>query len=65
MTFTFTFTSKFEVGNIVTTEIDKKTPRTIIEVKLDSQYQFRYLLDGGNKIYVSESFLTLVKTETA
>lgn len=63
MTYTFTFTSKFEIGNFVTTEHSNE-PRMIIDIKLGYKYDFLYLLNDG-KIWVSESFLTLIETETA
>ena len=61
MTFTFTFTSKFEIGDIVTTKFSDE-PRTIIDIKLGYKYNFLYLLAEGNGIWVSEDFLTLIET---
>jgi hypothetical protein len=60
MTFTFTFTSKFEIGDIVTTKFSDE-PRTIIDIKLSYKYEFLYLLAEGNGIWVSEDFLTLIE----
>jgi hypothetical protein len=62
MTFTFTFTSKFEIGDIVTTQLSDE-PRTIVDIKLGYKYNFLYLLADGNGIWVSEDFLT-IETET-
>jgi hypothetical protein len=61
MTHTFTFTSAFEIGDIVTTKFSEE-PRTIIDIKLSYKYEYLYLLEGGNKIWVSEDFLTLAET---
>jgi hypothetical protein len=60
MTFTFTFTSKFEIGDIVTTQLSDE-PRTIVDIKLGYKYNFLYLLADGNGIWVSEDFLTLIE----
>ena len=66
MTFTFTFTSKFEIGDTVTYDDKILYPKTakIVDIKLSSKYEFLYKLEDSG-IYNSDMFLTLVKPADA
>ena len=54
-----TFTSKFNVGDIVTYDdkITKPFTSTIIDIKFTDTYQYMYKLEGINGIWYTERYL--------
>ena len=55
-----TFTSKFNVGDIVTYDdkITKPFTSTVIDIKFTDSYQYMYKLEGINGIWYTERYLT-------
>lgn len=55
-----TFTSAFNIGDIVTYDdrITKSFTSTIVDIKFTESYQYMYKLEGINGIWYTERYLT-------
>jgi ASC-1-like (ASCH) protein len=55
-----TFTSKFNVGDIVTYDdkITKPFTSTIIDIKFTDSYQYMYKIEGINGIWYTDRYLS-------
>lgn len=56
-----TFTSKFNVGDIVTYDdkITKPFTSTIIDIKFTDTYQYMYKVEDNKGIWITDRYLTI------